>query len=141
VPATEQTECLTFAPFVVIGTPPPRHPQASVSSPPWVLGGGGGLQCTLPGGESQFWTRGQTLWYSRYKCTLWCRPFIIRFLDVCDVVYGIHCSRDPASCPGGGSDDRTRRPGGPAAAPEQAEQSLQVGRTQFERRVEERYRT
>jgi hypothetical protein len=54
-----------ISPVVLIGTPPPPHPQASVSPPSFGSGGGG---YTLAAGEGgvPIPTRGQTLWYSRY---------------------------------------------------------------------------
>ncbi len=55
--------------------PPPPHPQASVSPPPLVPNRGGDrgntLACERRGGRVPIRTRGQTLWYSRYVCTLW----------------------------------------------------------------------
>ncbi len=55
---------------VKIGTPPPL-PQASVSPPPWLQGGGDTHGCGRGGGEVPIRTKGQTLWYSREIRTLW----------------------------------------------------------------------
>jgi hypothetical protein len=52
-------------------SPTPR-PQASVPSPLW-LGGRGTLAGERGGGRVPIPTRGHTLWYSLYICTLWCR--------------------------------------------------------------------
>jgi hypothetical protein len=69
---TEWTECLAFSLVVRIWIPPPPYPQASVSPPPHICfrgithslaGEGVGVGDPIP-------TRGQTLWFSRYICTL-----------------------------------------------------------------------
>jgi hypothetical protein len=54
---------------------PTPCPQASVPSPP-LLGGGGGAHSLARegGGRVPIPTRGHTLWYSLYICTLWAFP-------------------------------------------------------------------
>jgi hypothetical protein len=46
------------------------HPQASVPPPPLWFVGGYTLACGRGGGGVPIPTSGQTLWYSRYICTL-----------------------------------------------------------------------
>jgi hypothetical protein len=51
--------------------PPPPSP-AGECVPPFGSGGGGGAHSLAgEGGGVPIRTRGQTLWYSRYTCTLW----------------------------------------------------------------------
>jgi hypothetical protein len=55
---------LGFSPVVGIGIPPPTHPQAIVSPSSFGSGEGSG------DGRGPNSDEGQTLWYSRYICTL-----------------------------------------------------------------------
>jgi hypothetical protein len=55
-----------------LGQPPPPHPQANTSPPLWFRGTGT-LSCGRGWGGVPIRTRRQTLWYSRYICTLWVR--------------------------------------------------------------------
>jgi hypothetical protein len=64
---------LSFSPVVGIGTPPTPHSQASVPLPPLVPGGGAHLLAIEGDGRVPIPTRGQTLWYSIFMCTLWFR--------------------------------------------------------------------
>ncbi len=61
---------LSFSPVIGIGTPPTPHPQASVP-PPLCSGGRSTLDGERGGGGVPIPTRGHTLRYSLYKCTLW----------------------------------------------------------------------
>ncbi len=54
-----------------LGLPHPITPQASVAPPPLVRGGRGILAGERGGGRVLISTRGHTLWYSIYMCTLW----------------------------------------------------------------------
>jgi hypothetical protein len=73
-PQTRQS-AKAFSQVVGIGTPPTPHPQASVP-PPFGFGG----RVTLAGergvGRVPIPTRGHTLWYSLYICTLWREHFL-----------------------------------------------------------------
>jgi hypothetical protein len=62
---------LSFSPVVGIGTPPTLHPQASVPLLPFGSGGRGTLAGERGVGRVPIPTRGHTLWYSLYICTLW----------------------------------------------------------------------
>ncbi len=53
-----------------IGTPPPPHQQASVPPPPLMIQRGVHTRSRERGGAVRIPTRGQTMWYSRYICTL-----------------------------------------------------------------------
>ncbi len=57
-----------FTPVVGIGTPPTPHPQACV--PPIGSGGRSTLSGEKRGGRVPIPTKGHTLWYSVYVCTL-----------------------------------------------------------------------
>ncbi len=68
---TEQTECQAFSPVVRTGTThPPSHRRVCPPPPPPPVPGRG---AHTPGGEEgvPIPTREQTMWYSRYICTLW----------------------------------------------------------------------
>ncbi len=71
---TEQTECYALSPVVGIGTPHSlTRRRACPTPPPPLVGGGWGrytLACGRGGGAVPILTRGQTLWYSWYICTL-----------------------------------------------------------------------
>ncbi len=74
-PQQSRQSALGFSPVVRIGTPPPPHPQASVSPPLWFRWRG--EKHSLAGERVRgvpIGTRGQTLWYSRYL--LW---FVVTF--------------------------------------------------------------
>ncbi len=71
--SAEQTECQAFSPVVRIGTTPPPHPQASVSYPPSVRGGGIHTRWGERGWGIPIPTKGPTL-YFRFLCTLWRYP-------------------------------------------------------------------
>jgi hypothetical protein len=59
--------------------PPLPHPQASVP-PPFGSGGRDTLACGRGGGGLPIRTRGQTLWYFRYLCTLCWRRLLLALL-------------------------------------------------------------
>ena len=61
---------LSFSPVVGIRTPPTPRPQASVA-PSFGSGGRGTLAGEKGGERVPIPTRGHTLWYSFYVCTLW----------------------------------------------------------------------
>jgi hypothetical protein len=68
---SESTECYAISLVVRIRTPPSPHPQTSVFPPPLVQGEGYTVHTHLrDGGGVPVLTRGQTLWYYRYICTL-----------------------------------------------------------------------
>jgi hypothetical protein len=71
---------LGFFPVVGIGTPPTPHPQASAPSP-LRFGGMGTLAGERGGGRVPIPTRGQTLWYSVYICTLCLFSSLINFFE------------------------------------------------------------
>jgi hypothetical protein len=70
---------LNFSPVVGIGTPPTPHPQASVPPPLFGSGGGAHSLAREGGGRVPIPTRGHTLCYSLYICTLCYAPLIGSF--------------------------------------------------------------
>ncbi len=59
----------------------PNPSPAGERVPPPLIWGGDAFACVRRGGEVPIPTRGQTLWYSRLICTLWCRLSIGRCVE------------------------------------------------------------
>ncbi len=60
----------------------PTHSPAASLFPPPLVGGGGDTRLRKRGWVVPILTRGQTMWYSRYICTLWERTFTDRMLKM-----------------------------------------------------------
>ncbi len=78
----------------LIGTFPLPHTQANVPPPPLVPGEGI-LACGRGSGEVPFRTRGQTLWYSMYICTLCATPFYQSNVPIANLSVFVAVDPDP----------------------------------------------